>query len=165
MKDWAQFQPRLSKPRQVPGQLYYSPEYSHIFEKYWNLLNDPVQHPQCTESSHSRDSMRVMTAALSEMNLERWKPLPDVEAPEKSQRIAQTAALSRRCPIMDAVDHWKSPQEQAQEESATLESGFIFGRAGGQDSDGSGVAMVGTESSPESGLMDTCATRGSPSYT
>jgi hypothetical protein len=27
MKDWAQFQPRLSKPRQEPGLLYYPPEY------------------------------------------------------------------------------------------------------------------------------------------
>jgi hypothetical protein len=69
---------------------------------------------------------------------------------------------------MDAVDYWKSPQEQAQEESATIDQGFISGRAGGQDSDGStslSAPMVGTESSPESGQMDTCATRGSPSYT
>jgi hypothetical protein len=77
MKDWAQFQPRLSKPRQVPGQLYYPPEYSHILEKYWNVLNNPVQHPDCVESLHSRDSMRAMTAALSEMDLSSWIPQPN----------------------------------------------------------------------------------------
>jgi hypothetical protein len=166
MKDWAQFQPRLSKPRQVPGQLFYPPEYGHFFEKYWDVLNDPLQHPDCTDSAHSRDSMRAMSEALSEMDLEQWTPLPDTEVSEKSQRIARTAALSRRCPIMDAVDYWKSPQEQAQEESATLESGFITGRARGQDTDATSQGgMVGTESSPKSGQMDTCVTRSSPSYT
>jgi hypothetical protein len=30
MKDWAQFQPRLSKPRLDPGQLYYPPEYGPL---------------------------------------------------------------------------------------------------------------------------------------
>jgi hypothetical protein len=39
MKDWAQFQPRLSKPRVDPGLLYYPAEYTHVFEKYWDVLN------------------------------------------------------------------------------------------------------------------------------
>jgi hypothetical protein len=153
MKDWAQFQPRSSKPRTEPGYLFYPPEYGHLFEKYWDVLNDPLQHAECTDSSHSRDSMRVMTEAPSVMNLEHWIPQPDTEVSEKSQRIAQMAALSRRCLIMDAVDYWKPAQEQAREESTMLESGFIEGRAGGQDSDGSGSLsspMVGTKSSPES---------------
>jgi hypothetical protein len=168
MRDWAQVQPRRNKPRLDPGYLFYPPEYGHYFEKYWDALNDPIQHPECTESPHSRDSMRVMTEALSVMDLDHWIPQPSTEASEKSQRIAHFAALSRRCPIMDAVDYWKSPQDQAQEEEATLASGFISGRAGGQDSDGStsrGAPMVGTESSPMSGSMDTCATRSIPSYT
>jgi hypothetical protein len=69
---------------------------------------------------------------------------------------------------MDAVDYWNPRQFQAKEESDMLESGFISGRAGGRDSDGSGSLsspMVGTESSPLSGPTDTSATRGSPSYT
>jgi hypothetical protein len=166
MKDWAQFQPRSSKPRQEPGYLFYPPEYGHYFEKYWDVLNDPIQHPECTESTHSRNSMRVMTEALSVMDLEHWIPEPDTEAPEKSQRIARTAALSRRCPIMDAVDYWKSPEEQAQEEEGMLAQGCISGRAGGQDSEAAPPSgMVGTELSPESGQMDTRATRSSPSYT
>jgi hypothetical protein len=69
---------------------------------------------------------------------------------------------------MDAVDYWKSPGEQAQEEAGMIQSGSISGRAGGQDSDGSGSQsspMVGTGSSHESGSMDTCAGGPSPSYT
>jgi hypothetical protein len=169
MKDWAQFQPRLSKPRKDPGLLYYPPEYSHVFEKYWDVLNDPTQHPDQDMSSHSRDSTTAMAEALSEMKLDNWIPQPDTEAPEKAQRIARTVALSRRCPIMDGVDYWKSPQEQAQEETATGESGYVPAQSemhrSSADTDGSGVAMVGTESTPGVGPTDTCATQGSPSYT
>jgi hypothetical protein len=64
MKDWAQFQPRLSKPRVGPGLLYYPSEYSHVFEKYWDVLNNPTQHPDQDMSSHSRDSMAAMAEAL-----------------------------------------------------------------------------------------------------
>jgi hypothetical protein len=124
MKDWAQFQPRLSKPRADPGLLCYPAEYTHVFEKYWDVLNDLTQHPDGVESSHSFDSKKAMAEALVPMSLDSWEPQPDSVAPEKSQRIARTAALSRRCPIQDAVDYWKSPEEQTQEESVTGESGF-----------------------------------------
>jgi hypothetical protein len=166
MKDWAQFQPRLSKPRRDPGLLYYPHGYSHVFEKYWDVLNDPTQHPDGVDSSHSRDSMRVMAEALSVMELDSWIPQPDSKASEKSQRIARTAALSRRCPIVDGVDYWKSPGEQAQEEADTIESSTISGlHRSSADTEGSGVAMVGTESIPGLGQTDTCAIRGIPSYT
>jgi hypothetical protein len=169
MKDWAQFQPRRNKPRLDPGYLFYQPEYGHFFEKYWDVLNDPLQHPECTDSSHSRDSMRAMTEALSVMDLEHWIPQPDTEAPEKSQSIARAAALSRRCPIWDAVDYWRPSQDQDQEERVMLESVFIVGRAGGQDSDGStslSAPMVGTESSPGSGQTEIGVDHGGPpSYT
>jgi hypothetical protein len=65
-----------------------------------------------------------MAEALAPMSLDSWEPQPDSEAPDKSFRIACTAALSRRCPIQDANDYWKSPEEQAQEESVTGEQGF-----------------------------------------
>jgi hypothetical protein len=68
--------------------------------------------------------MKEMAAALALMSLDSWEPQPDSATPEKSQRIARTAALSRRCPILDAVDYWSSPEEQAQEESVTGQSGF-----------------------------------------
>jgi hypothetical protein len=163
MKDWAQFQPRLSKPRRDPGLLYCPPEYSHVFEKYWDVLNDPTQHPDQDMSSHSRDSMSAMAEALSVMELDNWIPQPDTEAPEKSQRIARTAALSRRCPIQDSNDSSGSSEQQVQEETAMVESGMHRSSA---DTDGSTSlsAPIGTESTPWLGPTDTCATGGRPSY-
>jgi hypothetical protein len=114
MKDWAQFQPKLSKPRQDPGCLFFPAEYTHVFQKYW----DGVQ------LSHSFSSMKEMEDALAPMSLDSWEPQPDSIAPEKSQRIARTAALSRKCPIQDAVDYWSTPEEQTREESVTGTSGF-----------------------------------------
>jgi hypothetical protein len=124
MKDLAQFQPRLSKPRQDPGLLYYPAECTHVFERYWDVLNDPTQHPDVDRTAHSFGSMEAMAEALAPMSLDSWETQPDSVAPEKSQRIARTAALSRRCPIQDAVDYWSSPEEQAQEESVTGQTGF-----------------------------------------
>jgi hypothetical protein len=106
MKDWAQFQPRLSKPRVDPGLLYFPAEYTHVFQKYWDVLKYPTQHPDGVESSHSFSSMKAMAEALAPMSLDSWEPPPDSVAPEKSQRVARIAALSRRCPVQDAVDYW-----------------------------------------------------------
>jgi hypothetical protein len=50
--------------------------------------------------------MSEFTSALGEMDLSSFVPVSDVEADDKSCRIAQTAALSRRCPIQDAADYW-----------------------------------------------------------
>jgi hypothetical protein len=50
--------------------------------------------------------------------------LVDAEAPEHSFRIASSGAMSRRYPVQDAQDYFKSPQEQAQEESDTVANGF-----------------------------------------
>jgi hypothetical protein len=113
MKDWAQFQPRLAKPRVDPGLLYYPSEFSHMFELFWDYLDDPTKHPDIDPS-----------AAVSSMDFSGFTPQPEVEAPEKSQRIASLAALSRRCPVQDATDYWSSIQDQAQEESVTVEHGF-----------------------------------------
>jgi hypothetical protein len=45
MKDWASFQPKLSKPRVTPGSLFFPAEYTHMMENYWEYLEDPTQHP------------------------------------------------------------------------------------------------------------------------
>jgi hypothetical protein len=127
MKDWAEFQPRRSKPRTNPGQLFYPAEFGYLVEKYWNVLNDPAPHADQDTTTHSRASMEHMSRALREMNCEKWTPLPDVDAPEKAQRIAQTAALSRRCSIMDAHDYWAPLQSQVQEEAAMLDAKAIIG--------------------------------------
>jgi hypothetical protein len=87
MQSWAKFQPRLNKPRLVPGQLYYPAVYSHVFEKYWDYLNDPLQHPDCSETDHTKNSMHEMASALSSMSLQGWEPLGESEAPEKSSRV------------------------------------------------------------------------------
>jgi hypothetical protein len=124
MKDWAQFQPKLSKPRVDPGLLFFPAEYTHMFEKYWDYLDDPTKHPDVDPSTQYFSSMQRYAEALSSMDLSGFIPQPDAEAPEKSQRVAGLAALSRRCPIQDATDYWLTPQDQAQDESVTEQYGF-----------------------------------------
>jgi hypothetical protein len=68
--------------------------------------------------------MQQYTAAVSSMDLSDFEPQPADVAPEKSQRVAGLAALSRRCLIQDACDYWGSTQDQAQEESDTESRGF-----------------------------------------
>jgi hypothetical protein len=167
MKDWAQFQPRLSKPRLDPGQLYYPPEYGHLMEKYWDVLNDPIQHPDQDMSAHSRDSMIAMAEALRPMTLDNWTPQPDTEVSEKSQRVARTAALSRRCPIMDAHDYWSSIADQTREETDMIEAkAIVWVDRSSPDTDASSQGgMVGTELGPGSGIMGTCVASGHPPYT
>jgi hypothetical protein len=80
--------------------MYYPAEYTHVFQKYWDVLNDP---------DHTKASMSHMSRNLSSMDLNSWEPQVDADAPEKSYRVAHNAALSRRCPIQDAVDYWLSP--------------------------------------------------------
>jgi hypothetical protein len=73
-------------------------------------------------------------------------PQPCAEAPEKGLRIAQEAAQSRVRPVADGPNQWEVCRSS-------------------RVTDGSGVAMVGTESSPTLGLPDTYAAGGSPSLT
>jgi hypothetical protein len=68
--------------------------------------------------------MSQYAVAAAKLDFSDFTPLPDVEAPEKSQRISSSGALSRRCPVQDANDYWSSPQDQAQEECVTVSSGF-----------------------------------------
>jgi hypothetical protein len=121
----AKFQPRLASSRTEPGQLYNPAAYTHVFLKYWDYLNDPVQHPQCDESDFTKDAMHEFAAALSSMNLSSFEPQVDSEASDKSYRIAHNAAVFRLCPVQDAIDYWGS-----QEEAATGSGGS----APGQDS-------------------------------
>jgi hypothetical protein len=113
LQSWAKFQPRKLRPRSDPGQLYLPSAASHIFEKYWSHLNEPLSHPgSAQESEHVKDSMYEVAKGLSDMDLSQFTPLPDVESDEKSCRIATQAALSRRCPIQDAADYWNPPGSQ-----------------------------------------------------
>jgi hypothetical protein len=118
MKDWAQFEPRLARPRVKAGQIFYPSAFSHMFEAYWDFIQAPSQEEATSES------MARYESAAANLDFSDCTPLVDVEAPEKSQSVASSGALSRRCPIQDAMDYWSSPQEQAQEESVTVLHGF-----------------------------------------
>jgi hypothetical protein len=63
--------------------------------------------------------MYEFSSALSQMDLSNFEPLVDAEAPDKSCKVAQQAALSRRCIVQDAIDYWNPPvaQERADTES------------------------------------------------
>jgi hypothetical protein len=43
-----------AKPQKEPGQLHYQAEFSHVLENYWNYLDDPQSHPDCSESDFSK---------------------------------------------------------------------------------------------------------------
>jgi hypothetical protein len=118
MTDWAQFQPRKAKPRVNSGQIFYPTEYSHIFEAYWDFIQGPS--PDLATSA----PMAQYAFAAQGLDFSDCTPLPDVEAPEKSQRVSSVGALSRRWPIQDANDYWSSPQDRAQEECVTVSCGF-----------------------------------------
>jgi hypothetical protein len=113
MMMWAKFQPSSATPRSEPGQLYYPAAATHIIDKYWDYLNDPVTHPDCNESEFTKTAMSHFAAALSPMDLSNFEPMVDSEAPDKSCRIATQAALSRRKPIQDAPDFWGPRRESA----------------------------------------------------
>jgi hypothetical protein len=118
MRDWAQFEPRLARPRSKAGQLFYPSTFSHMFEAYWDFIQAP------SHEEAGNESMAKYASAAAQLDFSDFTPLPDVEAPEKSQRTSYSGALSRRCPIQDANDYWSSPQEQAQEECVTVLHGF-----------------------------------------
>jgi hypothetical protein len=54
LHSWAKFQPRLKCPRREPGQLYYPAVYSHVFEKYWATLEQPLAHPGPVDESMNK---------------------------------------------------------------------------------------------------------------
>jgi hypothetical protein len=113
MMMWDKFHPRSATPRMEPGQLYCPSAATHIIEKYWDYLNDPCQHPDCSESDFTKAAMSHFAAALSSMDLSSFEPAVDAGAKDKSCRIATQAALSRRLPIQDAVDFWAPRRESA----------------------------------------------------
>jgi hypothetical protein len=123
LQSWAKFQPRLASPRSGPGQLYFPAAYTHVFQKYWDYLNDPVKHPDCNETEFTNYAMSEFASALSVMNLSSFEPSVDAEALDKAYRVAHNAATSRKCPIQDASDYSVSP-----EEALTGSGGFAPGQ-------------------------------------
>jgi hypothetical protein len=113
MMMWAMFQPRTASPRKVPRQLYYPSLATHIVEKYWDYLNDPIQHPDCSESDFTKRAMTQYAEFLSRMDLSGFAPEVNVESSEKACRVSSTGAGSRRLRIQDAIDFWEPRRESA----------------------------------------------------
>jgi hypothetical protein len=99
--------------------------YTHVFQKYWDYLNNPLAHPDCCESDFTKAAMYEFASALSQMDLSSFAPEVDVKLPDESCRVAHDAAVSRRCPIQDAVDYWLRS-----EEAATVSGGSAPGQGG-----------------------------------
>jgi hypothetical protein len=106
--------------------IYFPAAYTHVFEKYWDYLNDPVKHLDCSETELTKDAMSELASALSTMDLSHFIPKVDAEAPDKSCRIAYPAAVSRKCPIQDATDYWggRSSQDTVSGGSAPGQGGY-----------------------------------------
>jgi hypothetical protein len=65
MSSWARFQPRTLRPKSDSGQLYYPSEYSHVFEHFWDVLEQPLAHPNsASESDFTKKCMQEYAAAL-----------------------------------------------------------------------------------------------------
>jgi hypothetical protein len=114
----------LNKQQGIPGSLFFPAEYTHMMENYWEYLEDPTQHPDIQTDAQYFQYMQQYTAAVSQWDFTDFEPQPSDVAPERSQRVAHFAALSRRCLVQDACDYWSSPQDQAQEERVTDSCGF-----------------------------------------
>jgi hypothetical protein len=144
---WAVFKPRKTSVRKYPGRLYYPDEATHVLIKYWNHLFNLPSHPDFANESPICQERTIFSQAMRKFKrTSNWVPQPAAEAPEKSLRIAQDAALSRLRPIADGPNQWELHRSSA-------------------DTDDSGVAMVGTESSPSLGSPDASVARSNPSQT
>jgi hypothetical protein len=117
MKTWANFEPRQAFPRKDAGQLYYPAAFSHMFEQHWDFIHSPLQEEASCVSAGQYASYAARLTFSCDARV-------DAEAPDKSSRLAQSGAVSRKYPVQDAQDYWSTPQEQAQEECDTVEHGF-----------------------------------------
>jgi hypothetical protein len=117
---WAKFQPRLKRPRKEPGRLFYPAEYSHVFERYCQDLDNPVDHSGFSqETSFTQDCMRHYAVALSTLNLSSFEPLVHAGAKNSDVGIATEAAISRLLPIHDGPDLWEDIQRESRSSLGT----------------------------------------------
>jgi hypothetical protein len=92
----ATFSPRLSKPRRFPGRLFFPDEATHILAENWDHLDNLSAAPWFSDKSPiCQAEMLRFSKGLSRLKHRKWVPQPSVEAPEKSCRIADDAAISR----------------------------------------------------------------------
>jgi hypothetical protein len=145
---WSNFQPRLSKPRQGPGELFYPDEASHILEESWNFFGDLSKMPSfSSRSSICQAAMLSFSRGLSQYSCaDSWIPHPCADAPGKLAKIATYAAISRVRPISDGPDQW----EEYRKGTYTVGSGSLSS------------PMAGPELDPTTGETGTCDTRSVP---
>jgi hypothetical protein len=145
---WSNFQPRLSKPRQGPGELFYPDAASHILEESWNFFGDLSKMPSFSSRSPiCQAAMLSFSQGLSQYSCaDSWIPDPAAEAPGKLAKIATYAAISRVRPISDGPDQW----EMYRNGTYTVGSGSLSS------------PMAGPESGPTTGLTGTCDAQGIP---
>jgi hypothetical protein len=147
---WARFQPRASRPRTDTGLMFYPAAYSHVFEKYWDVLEQPLVHLDAAdESDFTKACMSDYQAALEGLSL--TAPLVDSEAPEWCQFVSKQAAISRLCMVQDAPDKWAEMVDRSSP-----------GSDGPASLSGSGA---GTGLVPGLWLTDACVPYGDPSQT
>jgi hypothetical protein len=150
LRAWARFQPRASRPRTDTGLMFYQAAYSHVFEKYWDVLEKSLVHPEAAdESDFTKACMFEYQAALEGVSL--TVPVVDSEAPEGGQIVAKQAAISRLCMVQDAPDKWAEMVDRSSP-----------GSDGPASLSGSGV---GTDLVPGLGSTDTCVPCWHPSQT
>jgi hypothetical protein len=153
MSSWAKFQPRLQCPRQDPGKLCYPAQYSHVFEGYWQTIEQPLAHPgSVDESFFTKACMQEYSAALAGQDLSSFAPLVDGEANPQCVSIAQQAATSRLCMIQDAQDFWGIQEKHRSS-------------AGTEGPSSLGSSVVGTESVTGLGSTGMCEPQGLPPQT
>jgi hypothetical protein len=147
---WATFEPRHKNPRQFPGTLFYPDEASHIFEQCWDHLGDLSRAPGFAQCSPiCQQAVRTFSEALSRYDCSSFESLPAADAPGKLAKIAQDAAISRVRPVADGPNQWEQCGQSTGTDGPSSQTGSV----------------VGSESSPHSGLTDTCVPQGHPSYT
>jgi hypothetical protein len=94
--------------------------------------------------------------------------LVDAEAPDHLQRFSYAGAMSRRCPIQDALNYWGTVDEQTQEEQEFSTRGFRADRSSpGTDGFASSPdeSIVGTGLGAGTGLTGGRGHVSPPSYT
>jgi hypothetical protein len=104
---WDSLQLRKKRTRQMPGQLFYPVEHSHVLEKYWDYLENLEYHPEFSqESEFTQGCMKHCSSALSKLNLADCTPRVSAEAKQSDLETVEDAAISRMHPIQDGSDMW-----------------------------------------------------------
>jgi hypothetical protein len=86
----------------------FPPEFSHVFEKYWDYLENLEEHPEFDqETSFTQARMKRFSVALSTLDNSDFAPQVPSEAKHSQVVAPEEAAISRPCPVQDGYDFWE----------------------------------------------------------